>query len=226
MHTRTSLSRRAVLTGLAALPLVGCTSGPEASPKPSGSGRPPASSSPPADPRTERAFRDLERKFDARLGVHTLDTGSGRTVTHRPDERFAYASTCKALLVGAVLDKNSLRQMDRLVRYGRDDLVSASPVTERHVATGMTLRELSDAAIRYSDNTAANLLFHELGSPAPSRTPSARSVTTSPGATATRPRSATPPPATSGTPAHPAPSPPGCARTSSATPSPRTSGPY
>ncbi|MFF3171226.1 class A beta-lactamase [Streptomyces sp. NPDC057900] len=165
MHTRTSLSRRAVLTGLAALPLVGCTSGPEASPKPSGTAPSSASPSAPADPRTERAFRELERKFDARLGVHTLDTGSGRTVTHRPDERFAYASTCKALLVGAVLDKNSLRQMDRLVRYGREDLVSASPVTERHVATGMTLRELSDAAIRYSDNTAANLLFHELGSP-------------------------------------------------------------
>lgn len=164
MHTRTSLSRRAVLAGLAALPLAGCAGAPDDaspasfnSPAPSG----PAS----ADPRTERAFRDLERKFDARLGVHALDTGSGRTVTHRPDERFAFASTCKALLVGAVLDKNSLRQMDRLVRYGRDDLVSASPITERHVDTGMTLRELSDAAIRYSDNTAANLLFHELGSP-------------------------------------------------------------
>ncbi|MFD0020562.1 class A beta-lactamase [Streptomyces sp. NPDC058382] len=162
MRTRTLVHRRAVLTALAALPLAACTNGTDAAaPRPSG----PRSSSPPADPRTERAFRELERKFDARLGVYALDTGSGRTVTHRADERFAYASTCKALLAGAVLDRNSLRQMDRLVRYGRDDLVSASPVTERHVADGMTLRELCDAAIRYSDNTAANLLFHELGSP-------------------------------------------------------------
>jgi hypothetical protein len=29
----------------------------------------------------------------------------------------------------------------------------------------MTLRDISDAAIRYSDNTAANLLFRELGGP-------------------------------------------------------------
>ncbi|MFF1922601.1 class A beta-lactamase [Streptomyces sp. NPDC058221] len=160
------MPRRAVLAGLAALPLVGCATGTDAAaPKPSGPATPTSPSTTPADPRTERAFRELERRFDARLGVYALDTGSGRTVAHRPDERFAYASTCKALLAGAVLDRNSLRQMDRLVRYSRDDLISASPVTEQHVDSGMTLRELCDAAVRYSDNTAANLLFHELGSP-------------------------------------------------------------
>lgn len=171
MPTRTLASRRAVLAtlaGLAALPLPGCAATPDAaSPTPSGP-TPPASkpsSSTPADPRTARAFGELERKFDARLGVYALDTGSGRTVVHRPDERFAYASTCKALLAGAMLERNSLRQLDRLVRYGREDLVSHSPVTERHVATGMTLRELCDATIRYSDNAAANLLFRELGGP-------------------------------------------------------------
>ncbi|MGW0466306.1 class A beta-lactamase [Streptomyces sp. NPDC003027] len=171
MHTRTLASRRAVLAtlaGLAALPLPGCAATPDAAaPTPSGP-TPPASkpsSSTPADPRTQRAFGELERKFDARLGVYALDTGSGRTVVHRPDERFAYASTCKALLAGAMLERNSLRQLDRLVRYGPEELVSHSPVTERHVATGMTLRELCDATIRYSDNAAANLLFRELGGP-------------------------------------------------------------
>lgn len=180
MHPRTRLvSRRAALAGLAALPPVGCTTGSDAASSrtsgPTPSDPTPSDPTPSAskslaatapDPRTARAFRALERKFDARLGVYALDTGSGRTVTHRSDERFAYASTCKALLAGAVLDRNSLRQMDRLVRYSRDDLVSASPITEQHVATGLTLRELCDAAIRYSDNAAANLLFHELGSPA------------------------------------------------------------
>ncbi|MEU8697607.1 class A beta-lactamase [Streptomyces sp. NPDC048680] len=165
MRSRTPVSRRAVLAGLAALPLTGCTTGPDAASSASSDHAPAKSSAPSPDPRSEQAFRELERKFDARLGVHALDTGSGRTVTHRPDERFAYASICKALLAGAVLDKRSLRQMDRLVRYGRDDLVSASPISEKHLATGLTLRELCDAAIRYSDNTAANLLFRELGSP-------------------------------------------------------------
>ncbi|MFI9741114.1 class A beta-lactamase [Streptomyces sp. NPDC052494] len=168
MRSQIRVSRRsalAVLAGAAAaLPLSGCSASPDGA-SPTTSGPTPSTSTAPADSRTARAFGDLERKFDARLGVYAIDTGSGRTVTHRPDERFAYASTCKALLAGAVLDRNTLRQLDRLVRYGRDELVSNSPVTERHLATGLTLRELCDAAVRYSDNAAANLLFRELGGP-------------------------------------------------------------
>ncbi|MFD3611374.1 class A beta-lactamase [Streptomyces atroolivaceus] len=170
MSTRTTVSRRAALAtlaGIAASTLPGCAEPASSGPPPPGP--PPSASAPsrttPAEPRTERAFAELERKYDARLGVYALDTGSGRTVTNRPDERFAYASTCKALLAGAVLDRNSLRELDRLVRYSRDDLVSHSPVTERHVATGMSLRELCDATVCYSDNAAANLLFRELGGP-------------------------------------------------------------
>ena len=40
-----------------------------------------------------------------------------------------------------------------------------SPVTERRVGTRMTLKELCAAAVRYSDNTAANLLLDRLGGP-------------------------------------------------------------
>ena len=171
MPSQTRVSRRSALAVLAgataALPLSGCSGSPGgASPTTTGP-TPPASkpSAPKPSASTARAFGDLERKFDAKLGVYAIDTGSGRTVTHRPDERFAYASTCKALLAGAILDRNTLRQLDRLVRYGRDELVSNSPITERHLATGLTLRELCDAAVRYSDNAAANLLFRELGGP-------------------------------------------------------------
>ncbi|MFF4172409.1 class A beta-lactamase [Streptomyces sp. NPDC001744] len=167
MRARTPVSRRTVLAALAgvtALPLSGCAAGPDtASPAATGGTPPAPKPSPPAS--APRAFGELERRFGARLGVYALDTGSGRTVTHRPDERFAYASTCKALLAGAVLDRNSLRGLDRLVRYGRDEIISNSPVTERHVTTGLTLRELCDAAVRHSDNAAANLLFREIGGP-------------------------------------------------------------
>ncbi|MDX3855642.1 class A beta-lactamase [Streptomyces sp. AK02-01A] len=162
-----SVSRRAALatlTGLAALPLTGCrTTAPEAA-RPAPSGSRPSASAPPR-PRTEPEFGELERKFDARLGVYALDTGSGRSVVHRPDERFAYASTCKALLAAAVLDKNSLKQLDRRVRYRGAALVGHSPITQQHVTSGLTLRQLCDAAVRYSDNGAANLLFRELGGP-------------------------------------------------------------
>ena len=40
-----------------------------------------------------------------------------------------------------------------------------SPVTEKHVDTGMTLGEIAEAAVRYSDNTAGNILFHKIGGP-------------------------------------------------------------
>jgi beta-lactamase class A len=111
-------------------------------------------------------FSDLEARFDARLGVYALDTGSGQVVEHRADERFAFCSTFKALASAALLARTEPADLDRRVTYTSADLLANSPVTEQHVAEGMTLRELMDAAIRHSDNTAANLIFAELGGPA------------------------------------------------------------
>ncbi|MFE2184562.1 class A beta-lactamase [Streptomyces sp. NPDC059455] len=111
------------------------------------------------------AFRKLERSYDAHLGVYAIDTGTGHEVAYRDGERFAFASTFKALEAGAVLRKYKLSGLDRVIRYSKDDLVDNSPVTEKHVDTGMSLGALCDAAVRYSDNTAANLLFDQLGGP-------------------------------------------------------------
>jgi beta-lactamase class A len=108
-------------------------------------------------------FSGLEARFDARLGVFAIDTGSGRVVEHRADERFPFCSTFKAF--AALLARTSPAELDRRVTYTSADLVPNSPVSEQHVADGMTIRDLMDAAIRYSDNTAANLLFAELGGP-------------------------------------------------------------
>lgn len=113
-----------------------------------------------------RELAALEREFDARLGVYAVHTGTGQEVAHNDGERFAYASTFKALAAGAVLRAYSPAGMDEVIRYSEEDLVAYSPVTEKHVGTGMTLRELCAAAVRYSDNTAANLLFDALGGPA------------------------------------------------------------
>ncbi|MFK5688468.1 class A beta-lactamase [Ornithinimicrobium sp. LYQ92] len=111
------------------------------------------------------AFADLEASFDARLGVVAVDTGSGRRVEHRADERFAYASTVKALLAGAVLASTTDDELDEVIRFTSSDLVTYSPITEDRVGDGMTRRELADAAVRFSDNTAANLLLEDLGGP-------------------------------------------------------------
>lgn len=107
----------------------------------------------------------LEKEFDARLGVYAFDTGTKKMITYRADERFPFASTYKALAAGAVLQQKSLSQLDEVIHYTKNDLVTYSPITEKHVDTGMTLKEICDAAIRYSDNTAGNLLFQQLGGP-------------------------------------------------------------
>lgn len=160
-----SRTRRAVAGALATLvlvPLAACGHGgsPASASPTAGKSRPEAATKPFA-----REFEKLERAYDARLGVHAVDTGTGREVAYRDGERFAYNSTFKALQAAVVLRKYTLDGLDRRITYSADDLIANSPVTEKHVGTGMTLGELCDAAVRYSDNTAANLLFDQLGGP-------------------------------------------------------------
>lgn len=128
----------------------------------------------PSEPKTneeegtpaEEAFKQLESQFDARLGVYALDTETDKSITYRADERFAFASTYKALAAGAMLEEKSMNDLEEIITYTKDDLVTYSPITEKHVDTGLPLKDIAEAAIRYSDNTAGNLLFNELGGPA------------------------------------------------------------
>ncbi len=145
--------------------LLAACSSPEAAAPPVTTSSPPATTS--AAPDVSGEFAALEARFDARLGVFAVDTGSGATIEHRADERFAYASTIKALAAGALLAQTSPADLQRSVPITPADLAPAySPVTETRVGGSMTLAELCDAAVRFSDNTALNLLLRELGGPA------------------------------------------------------------
>ncbi|WP_436789016.1 class A beta-lactamase, partial [Yinghuangia sp. YIM S10712] len=136
-------------------------------------GSPPGEPAGPASPAPVSPFVDssnelaeLERKFDARLGVYALAVGTGKEIAHRADERFAFCSTFKGLAAAAVLSRNPMAYLDTVVTYSADDLMKSSFITKDHVATGMTIRQLCDAAVRYSDGTAGNLLLREIGGPA------------------------------------------------------------
>ncbi|MER8223057.1 class A beta-lactamase [Streptomyces sp. NPDC094143] len=114
-------------------------------------------------------LRELEREHTARLGVYARNLRTGRTVAYRSDERFPMASVFKTLAAAAVLrdlDRDG-EFLSRRVRYTQACVTRSgySPITEQHVATGMTVGELCDATIRFSDNTAGNLLLKELGGP-------------------------------------------------------------
>lgn len=113
----------------------------------------------------DEKFAQLENEFNVQLGVYAMDTGTNQTVEYRPEERFAYSSTFKPLAAAILLEQNNIEDLEKIVTYTKDDLVTYSPVTEKHVDTGMTLLEISEAAIRKSDNTAGNLLLEALGGP-------------------------------------------------------------
>ncbi|GAA1760260.1 class A beta-lactamase [Streptomonospora arabica] len=163
--------RSAGLTAAAALvlaPLAGCAADEGAAPTASPvAASTPASGSAPSVPRGEYVpdLKRLEKEHDADVGVYALDTGSGAAVAYNAGERFAYASTHKAFSAGAVLEQTPMDELDRRITYTEDDLLEWAPITSKHVDEGMELREVIDAAVRYSDNTAANLLFEELGGP-------------------------------------------------------------
>ncbi|MEU6473107.1 class A beta-lactamase [Streptomyces massasporeus] len=114
-------------------------------------------------------LRELEQEHTARLGVYGRNLRTGRTVAYRADERFPMASVFKTLAAAAVLrdlDRDG-EFLARRVHYTQEYVTKSgySPITKDHVATGMTVGELCDATIRFSDNTAGNLLLKELGGP-------------------------------------------------------------
>ncbi len=143
-----ALTRRALVAGLSAAVAVGAA---------------------PAEAVTEDAIAAIERRRGGRLGVFVLDTGSGRTLAHRADERFPLQSTFKGILAALVLSRVDAGAdgLEREVPYGAKDLLPASPVTSAHVAEGrMTVGGLCQAILERSDNAAANLLLARVGGPA------------------------------------------------------------
>ncbi len=112
-------------------------------------------------------LKQLETTFAGRLGVVALNTGNGEVLSYRGDEPFPLCSTFKAMLAGAILQRSVLTPglLDERITYRKSDLVSYSPVSEKHVQDGMTVAELCAATVQYSDNSAANLLMKLLDGP-------------------------------------------------------------
>jgi beta-lactamase class A len=114
----------------------------------------------------------INARVGGRIGVAALDTGTGRHIAYRPNERFPMCSTFKVLAAAAVLKLVDERKehLDRMMAYGKEDILEYAPVTKEHLKEGrMTLANLCAAAIEQSDNTAGNLLLRAIGGPSVSR---------------------------------------------------------
>lgn len=110
-------------------------------------------------------FEELEKKFEAHLGVYGIDTESNEIISFNEKDRFSFASTFKALAGGFVLKDYSWEQLNSNVMINEEDLVDYSPITEKYVGIGMPLKDIIAAAMDYSDNTAGNFLFKHLDGP-------------------------------------------------------------
>ena len=125
----------------------------------------------------ETKLASLEETSGGRLGVYAVNTADGAQVRYRAEERFPMCSTFKLVLAAAILEKSrhSPGLLEKRVHFAKSDLVSHSPVSEQHLNDGLTIAELCSAVMKYSDNTAANLLIKNLGGP-PDVTAYARSI--------------------------------------------------
>jgi len=160
MHAKTSLLLAAVVAVALAAAVATTGFGASAQPTKRTAAARPAST---ANADASTALAELERRDGARIGVFALDTGSGRIVEHRADERFPFASTIKAMAAGVALRRASAEQLARIVEIEKDDVIRWSPIVENHVGVGLPTHALINAALQWSDNAAVNLVIEELG---------------------------------------------------------------
>ena len=118
----------------------------------------------------QRQLRALHKKTGGRLGVHILDSQSGRRIGYDDDSRYAMASTFKLPLAAALLwqvDRGAF-PLTRELAIGQDDLLYNSPAVEAQLKAGktaMSVQELCAAIMIQSDNAAANVLLTGIGGP-------------------------------------------------------------
>jgi beta-lactamase class A len=121
--------------------------------------------------RADKALKRIHREVGGRLGVHALDSQSGKRIGYDENSRYAMASTFKLALAAAILwqvDRKAFG-IEHTLPVAKESLLPNSPAVEASLAAGfesMTLRELCAAVVTQSDNAAANILLAGIGGPA------------------------------------------------------------
>jgi beta-lactamase class A len=110
----------------------------------------------------------IEKDVGGRLGVAVLDARTADQFGHHADDLFPMCSTFKFLAAAAVLKRvdDGKEKLDRRIKVEAGDVVPGSSHIKAPVPEGMTMGELCQAAMIYSDNTAGNLILVSLGGPA------------------------------------------------------------
>lgn len=110
-----------------------------------------------------KSFDQIEQDNDTIVGVYGVNTANGKVVQHKSGERFAFASTYKAISSGILLQNTPTSELNKKIAISKDDIVAYSPVTEKYIGKQMTLKALIKASMLQSDNTANNKVIEEIG---------------------------------------------------------------
>lgn len=110
---------------------------------------------------------ELEQEHGGRLGVYAW-FADRPAIAWRADERFSFCSSFKLSLAALILKgaETGHWRLGEKLAFGPKDLLPHSPALEAHLSEGqLSLGELAEAAQKFSDNGATNLLLRRLGGP-------------------------------------------------------------
>ena len=120
-----------------------------------------------ADPAFNERLAQLEKDSGGRMGVYAINTANHQKLQYRAEERFPFCSTGKVMVISAVLKKSETdpEVLQKKITYTQQDIKQSeyAPITEKFMNNGMSVAELSKAAMEYSDNAALNLLMNLIG---------------------------------------------------------------
>lgn len=110
----------------------------------------------------DKAFLQLERQYNRKLHVYAIDSHSKKAISYHAGTPVPIQSTFKLMAAAFLLHQNK-HPLTEKIQLKRSDLVLWSPISKRYLNKDVSLETLAEAAVRYSDNTAANLLIKQLG---------------------------------------------------------------
>ncbi|WP_099609763.1 class A beta-lactamase [Vibrio coralliilyticus] len=109
----------------------------------------------------------IEQQSGGRLGVAVLDTQNHNQWQYHSDDRFPMMSTFKTLMCANVLHLAEQKKLNlnATTTIKESDLATWSPITEKLTGQEITVQKACEATMLMSDNTAANIVLHQIGGP-------------------------------------------------------------
>ena len=109
----------------------------------------------------------IELSRSGTIGVSVLDTETNTTWSYKGNHRFPMMSTFKTLVCAQMLynSSNDLLDKDALTRITKESIIPWSPITEKLIDETISTEKACEATMLMSDNTAANIVLAETGTP-------------------------------------------------------------